>query len=52
MKTSFKFTNASLKAIPANDSNSRSTDKEYSDSEISSLKLLVGKSGKKRYLLS
>lgn len=51
MKTSFKFTNTAIKALPANDSNSRSTDKEYSDSEISSLKILVGKSAKKRYLL-
>lgn len=51
MKTSFKFTNTAIKSLPANDTDSRSTDKEYSDSEITSLKLLVGKSGKKRYLL-
>ena len=46
-QTRFKFTQASLKALPANDSNARSTDKEYSDKEISNLKLLVGKSGAK-----
>jgi len=50
-QTRFKFTQASLKALPPNDSNARSTDKEYSDKEISNLKLLVGKSGQKRYLL-
>lgn len=50
-QTRFKFTQASLKSLPANGSNARSTDKEYSDKEISNLKLLVGKSGQKRYLV-
>ena len=47
----FKFTNARLKALPANDKDSRSTDQEYTDTEISNLKLLVGKTGSKRYLV-
>lgn len=33
-ETLFKFTNANLKALPANDIDSRSTDQEYSDTEI------------------
>lgn len=47
----FKFTNSTLKALPANDKDSRSTDQEYTDTEISNLKLLVGKTGSKRYLV-
>ena len=50
MQTRFKFTNSNLKAIAANDINSRSTELELSDSELSGLKLLVGKSGNKRFL--
>jgi integrase len=50
MQTRFKFTNTNLKAIAANDINSRSTELELSDSELSGLKLLVGKSGNKRFL--
>ncbi|MEI6893999.1 MAG: site-specific integrase [Colwellia sp.] len=50
-ETRFKFTNSKLKALPANDIDSRSTDQEYTDTEISNLKLLVGKTGSKRYLV-
>ena len=42
MQTRFKFTNTNLKAIAANDINSRSTELELSDSELS---------GNKRFLL-
>ncbi|MBL4822323.1 MAG: integrase family protein [Colwellia sp.] len=45
-ETRFKFTNAKLKALPSNHIDSRST-----DAEISNLKLLVGKTGSKRYLV-
>jgi integrase len=50
MQTRFKFTNTNLKAVAANDMSSRSTELELSDSELSGLKLLVGKSGNKRFL--
>lgn len=52
MKKKFHFTNAKLKALKPHDANSPSTELELSDdSEITGLKLLVGKSGSKRFLL-
>jgi hypothetical protein len=51
MKTKFKFTTANIKSIQANDKSSASTEKEYSDTEITGLKLLSGKNGSKRFLL-
>lgn len=51
MKTKFKFTTANLKSIPPNDKSSASTEKEYSDTEVTGLKLLSGKNGSKRFLL-
>ena len=52
MQKKFKFTNAKLKAIKPHDKNSPSTELELSDdSDVSGLKLLVGKSGSKRFLL-
>ncbi|WP_299661921.1 site-specific integrase [uncultured Psychromonas sp.] len=50
MKTKLKFTTANIKAIPPNDKNSPSTEKEYSDIEVTGLKLLSGKNGSKRFL--
>ncbi len=47
----FKFTTAKLKSLPANESSSKSTDLEVSDTEITGLKCLSGKSGSKRFLL-
>ncbi len=41
----FRFTNTVIAALPANPASSRSTESEYSDTEISGLKLLSGKSG-------
>ena len=52
MQKKFKFTNAKLKALKRHDKNSPSTELELSDdSDVSGLKLLVGKSGNKRFLL-
>lgn len=52
MQKKFKFTNANLKSIKPHDKNSPSTELELSDdSDVSGLKLLVGKSGNKRFLL-
>lgn len=52
MQKKFKFTNTKLKAIKAHDKDSPSTELELSDdSDVSGLKLLVGKSGNKRFLL-
>ena len=47
----FKFTNANLKTLPANPSNSSSTELGVSDTEIIGLKCLSGKTGNKRFLL-
>jgi integrase len=52
MKKHFKFTNANLKNIKPHDKNSPSSELELShDGDVSGLKLLVGKSGSKRFLL-
>ena len=42
-ETKFKFTHSKLKPLSANTANSRSTNQKYSDTEISNLKLLVGR---------
>ncbi|MEH4622614.1 integrase family protein [Phytobacter diazotrophicus] len=48
----FRFTSQLIKSLPPNSSDSRSTDAEYSDSEISGLKCLVSKGeGRKKFLL-
>ena len=47
----FKFTNANLKSLPSNPTNSSSTELEVSDREIIGLKCLSGKTGNKRYML-
>lgn len=51
MKKKFKFTNASIKALPANPKDAKGTDLEVSDTEIVGLKCLSGKNGSKRFLL-
>ena len=50
MITKFKFTQKSIEALPPHAKDSRSTDQEYSDSQVSGLKLLVGKNGNKKFL--
>lgn len=47
----FKFTTKAIESLPANSADAKSTEKEYSDIEITGLKLLVGKSGTKKFLL-
>lgn len=47
----FRFTSSVIAALPAHSARSRSTESEYSDIQISGLKLLSGKSGSKRFLL-
>ncbi len=51
MMKRFKFTNALLKSLPANDAHSASTELEFSDTDVIGLKCLSGKTGNKRYLL-
>ncbi|SET35551.1 Site-specific recombinase XerD [Marinobacter segnicrescens] len=51
MDKHFKFTDARIRALPANPASASSTDLEVSDSEITGLKCLSGKSGRKRFLL-
>ena len=51
MQKKFKFTTALLKSLPPNDRKSKSTETEYSDTEITGFKCLCGKSGSKRFLL-
>lgn len=43
MSKQFKFTSTKLKALPATPASSRSTETEYSDTEVPGLKLLIGK---------
>lgn len=50
MQKSFRFTNAAIKALPAN-TNPRSTELEFSDTEVIGLKCLSGRTGSKRFLL-
>ena len=55
MNTKFKFTDARIRALPANPSASSSTDLEVNDvsddgSSVTGLKCLIGKSGNKRFL--
>ena len=51
MKKQFKFTNANIRALPANPPEAKSSDLEVSDTEIVGLKCLSGKGGNKRFLL-
>lgn len=51
MNKKFKFTNASIKALPANPKDAKGTDLEVSDTEIVGLKCLSGKNGSLRFLL-
>lgn len=50
MQKSFRFTNTAIKALPAN-TNPRSTELEFSDTEVIGLKCLSGRMGSKRFLL-
>ncbi|TON14786.1 recombinase XerD, partial [Vibrio parahaemolyticus] len=40
-----------MTSLPSNDPNSRSTEAEYSCSELSGFKVLVGKNGRKKWLV-
>lgn len=46
----FKFTDKSIKVLPANPRDLKSTELEVSDTEVQGLKCLVGKTGNKRFL--
>ena len=50
MTTQFKFTQKNIAALPSHPKSSKSTEQEYSDTGVSGLKLLVGKSGTKKFL--
>jgi len=50
MNKRFKFTDKQIASLPPNPRNSKSTESEYSDTQITGLKCLVGKSGNKRFL--
>lgn len=45
----FRFTHALLEALPAHDVDSPSREMEYSDTEITGFRLLVGKTGRKTF---
>lgn len=51
MSNRLKLTNRTIEKLPPHDADSKSTEKEYSDSEVAGLKLLVGKNGSKKFLL-
>ena len=50
MNTQFKFTQKNIAALPAHAKDSKSTEQEYSDTVVAGLKVLVGKSGTKKFL--
>ena len=43
MQTKFRFTNAAIKALPAQQREAGATELEFSDTEVIGLKLLSGK---------
>lgn len=51
MEKRFRFTATNLRALPANPAGSRSTELEFSDTEVVGLKCLSGKTDSKRFLL-
>jgi len=51
MQKQFKFTTTQLRTLPANPLDAKSTELEFSDTEITGFKCLCGKSGSKRFLL-
>ncbi|MCD9550659.1 tyrosine-type recombinase/integrase [Photobacterium carnosum] len=51
MKKKFKFTTTNLKSLPCNPIDSPSTELEFSDTDVTGLKCLSGKTGSKRFLL-
>jgi integrase len=50
MINKFKFTDKAIKALPANDRSSKSTELEVSDTLVQGLKCLVGKTSNRRFL--
>ena len=50
-QTRFSFTQRSIESLPDNPQTAKSTETEYSDSQVPGLKLLVGKTGTKKFLL-
>lgn len=50
MSKKFKFTKRAIDALPPHDATSPSTDAEYSDTEVSGLKCIVSKKGRKSFL--
>ena len=49
--TRLRLSNRFIEKLPPHDQNSRSSEKEISDTEVSGLKLLIGKNGSKKFLL-
>lgn len=47
----FRFTDRAIEALPPNPPDSRSTDMEFSDEDVSGLRLFVGKTGTKTFFL-
>lgn len=51
MNTQFKFTNKNIATLPPHSKDSKTTEQEYSDTQVSGFKVLVGKSNSKKFLL-
>lgn len=51
MKKQFYFTTATIKALKSNSAESKSSDLEYSDTGVIGLKVLVGRTGNRRFHL-
>ncbi|MBE3672521.1 site-specific integrase [Pseudoalteromonas distincta] len=50
MNKRFKFTDKLIQSLPAHIRDSRATEAEYSDTDITGLKCLIGKTGNRRFL--
>ena len=50
MNKRFKFTDKLIQSLPAHIRESRATEAEYSDTDITGLKCLIGKTGNRRFL--
>jgi len=47
----FQFTAKNIKSLPTHDRNSPATDQEYSDTEVTGLRVFVSKTGRKSFHL-
>jgi hypothetical protein len=51
IETRFRFTDKRVRALPANPADARAREREYSDTELTGLRALVSKNGRKFFYL-